>query len=355
MRIIKWVIALVAVILIVFIYSAVFNKSSQQYSVEAFSQTDGVNASFTNAISYQGRLLDGGQPANGTYDLGFDLYGVVAGGVLIDSVSQTALDVTDGLFMTTLSFDEGSFNGGERWLEIRAKKSTDSEYVTLVPRQQILPVPYALYASGGDPTVLQQRVSGTCEDGGMVTTINQDGSVECNPADERPVHQTLALADVSMWSDQSISTAIGIDGLAVLGYCTGANGERDLEFIHCNDISCTSFSKRVIDSDGDVCYGTSVAIGADGFPLISYFDHTGTNLKAAHCNDITCDSSSISILEDTNNPGYSSSLAIGTDGLGLISYWEAAASAKGGTLCKYSLLLCGLHHHPGQYQCQCQS
>ncbi len=65
--------------------------------------------------------------------------------------------------MVTLTYDVDSFNGSERWLDIRVKESSEGEYATLDPRQPILPVPYALYASGGDPTVLQQRVDGTAQ------------------------------------------------------------------------------------------------------------------------------------------------------------------------------------------------
>ena len=319
MKIGKRVILVVAAFLVIILSARVIISIDQPYTVQALARMSGANASFPTGISYQGRLLDSSQPANGAYDLVFDLYGVESGGSLIDSVTQSAMDVADGLFMTTLPFDEGAFNGEARWLEIKVKKPSDGDYTTLTPRQPILPVPYALYASGGDPTVLQQRVSGTCADGGMVTTINEDGSVVCDPADERPVYQSVTLNPSLAFSTQAISADIGTDGLPVISTCTQNN---NLAVIHCNDIACSSFNSRIIDNSANVCYGSSLAIGADGLPLISYHDQTNGDLKVAHCNDRVCSSPDLYILEDGLDVGEDSSIAIGVDGLGLISYTD---------------------------------
>jgi hypothetical protein len=43
-----------------------------------------------------------------------------------------------------------------------------------------------------------------------------------------------------------------------------------------------------LDGSGNVGQFTSVAIGADGFGLISYQDKTNGNLKVAHCSDLFC-------------------------------------------------------------------
>jgi hypothetical protein len=42
------------------------------------------------------------------------------------------------------------------------------------------------------------------------------------------------------------------------------------------------------DGSGDVGQYSSIAIGADGLGLISYYDATNGDLKVAHCSNLTC-------------------------------------------------------------------
>src|SRR5260221_181087 len=57
------------------------------------------------AFTYQGQLNDGGNPANGSYDLTFALYGVSSGpGQIAGTVSRFATSVSNGVFTVTLDF-----------------------------------------------------------------------------------------------------------------------------------------------------------------------------------------------------------------------------------------------------------
>ena len=62
------------------------------------------------AFTYQGRLADGGQPANGSYDFQFGLYPAGNGGIALGAVTQSPIVVSNGLFTTTLDFG-ATFNG----------------------------------------------------------------------------------------------------------------------------------------------------------------------------------------------------------------------------------------------------
>jgi len=106
-----------------------------------------------NGFTYQGRLADGGVPADGTYNFTFSLWDAAGsgnppvGGTQIGGNVSLAAAVTDGLFTVQLNeFDEfgvGAFDGDERWLQI----SVDG--TTLAPRQPLTAAPYALYALSG--------------------------------------------------------------------------------------------------------------------------------------------------------------------------------------------------------------
>ena len=57
------------------------------------------------AFTYQGRLNDGSGPANGLYDLTFNLYNTSSGGSAVAGpVTLTATGVTNGLFTVALDF-----------------------------------------------------------------------------------------------------------------------------------------------------------------------------------------------------------------------------------------------------------
>jgi trimeric autotransporter adhesin len=99
------------------------------------------------AFTYQGRLCDGGVPANGLYDFTFELYNAPEPpGGYIDVRTLTAVPVTNGLFTTNIDFTGGPFAGEARWLKIYARSNGVGAYAELGPRQELKPTPYALYA-----------------------------------------------------------------------------------------------------------------------------------------------------------------------------------------------------------------
>ena len=63
----------------------------------------------TTAFTYQGRLTDGGQPANGTYDLALSLYTTNLTGTALGTVTNAATTVTNGLFTVAPNFGTGVF------------------------------------------------------------------------------------------------------------------------------------------------------------------------------------------------------------------------------------------------------
>src|SRR5688572_13375874 len=71
------------------------------------------------AFTYQGRLTDGPNPANGIYDFQFTLYDSATEGNAVDeTLSYPDTSVSNGRFNVVLDFNARSFDGNVRWLEI---------------------------------------------------------------------------------------------------------------------------------------------------------------------------------------------------------------------------------------------
>src|ERR1044072_7593298 len=105
----------------------------------------------TSAFTYQGKLNDGGIPANGNYDLRFALFDSAVSGAQIGA-TQTASNVTvsGGIFTASLDFGVNAFPGASRFLEISARPSGGSSFTLLTPRQPITAAPYAVRSLNAD-------------------------------------------------------------------------------------------------------------------------------------------------------------------------------------------------------------
>lgn len=101
------------------------------------------------AFTYQGRLNDGANPANGNYDLRFTIYDSTnnPGTIIAGPLTNAPSTVSNGLFTVTLDFGAGVFTGNPRWLEIGVRTNGSvSAYSVLSPRQALAASPYAITA-----------------------------------------------------------------------------------------------------------------------------------------------------------------------------------------------------------------
>jgi hypothetical protein len=103
-----------------------------------------------SAFTYQGKLSDGGNSANGLYDMQFKLFDDASNGNQIPlqsplTVERANVQVTNGVFTVQLDFGVNHFESSNRYLDISVRHAAANEqYTTLAPRQQILSAPYAI-------------------------------------------------------------------------------------------------------------------------------------------------------------------------------------------------------------------
>ena len=147
-----------------------------------------------------------------------------------------------------------------------------------------------------DTTFVQRRVSSTCGAGTFITAIAADGTVTCAVA---PAGAT---------------GATGPQGPAGPVGATGATGSAGLVS---NPFASTG---TTVDSGGNVGSHTSITLGADGLPVISYYDLTNLDLKVAKCMNAACTgASTVTTVDSLGNVGRYTSITLGAYGLPVIS------------------------------------
>jgi hypothetical protein len=135
-----------------------------------FSKAESIGTAFT----YQGRLMDANEAADGLYDFQFKLYDSDEPPVsnqIGSDVNKPDVDVIDGYFTVELDFggDPNIFNGQARWLEIGFRPVGDANaHTILYPRQQVTPTPYAIYTGYAEKA---GSVAGTISGGGTANYI----------------------------------------------------------------------------------------------------------------------------------------------------------------------------------------
>jgi hypothetical protein len=159
-----------------------------------------------SAFTYQGRLNDGSNPANGNYEILFRPFGVFTGGSQLTIPNIRFVAVTNGLFTTTMDFGSGIFDGSPRYLQLEVRTNGGASYDILAPRQTLTPAPYAIF-SGTASTV----PSGAIGSAQLANSINLGTTTNNGRLD---VYRTAANTPaISLIGSSSQMNAYGNDGL----------------------------------------------------------------------------------------------------------------------------------------------
>lgn len=172
------------------------------------------------AFTYQGRLNAGTNPTTGSYDLGFALFtNSVAGNAVAGPITNFSVVVSNGLFTVKLDFGPLAFNGSSNYLQLSVRTNNGSAFATLSPRQQITPVPYAIFAtSSGTAAVAAASIMAQSVSAGSVTgTGIASGTITtANIAAGQVVKSINALKDnVALVAGTNISITTNANGLEI--------------------------------------------------------------------------------------------------------------------------------------------
>ncbi len=100
------------------------------------------------AFTYSGSLNNAGIPASGVFDFTFSLSSSSNDLMQVgETITNSAVSVTNGAFAATLNFGPGILTGNPLWVQIGVRTNGAASFILLNALQPILPVPYATFAN----------------------------------------------------------------------------------------------------------------------------------------------------------------------------------------------------------------
>jgi hypothetical protein len=94
--------------------------------------------SLDNKFTYRGRLQHKGMPAEGRFDVTYELYDAREGGNLLGRIDRFDSEVHGGLLVADLDFGSDAFADGSPWLDIQVRAAETGHFTRLEPRQKIV-------------------------------------------------------------------------------------------------------------------------------------------------------------------------------------------------------------------------
>jgi hypothetical protein len=117
------------------------------------------------------------------------------------------------------------------------------------------------------------------------------------------------------------SVTVGTDRFPIVSYFDTTQG--DLKVAHCTNSACTAWSTGNLDATGVVGQYTSIAIGTDGMPVIGYYDVTNHDLKLARCANTSCTTViTRRVVDGGGDVGQYAAITVAPDGVAFLSYYD---------------------------------
>lgn len=140
----------------------------------------------TTQFTYQGKLGETGNPANGNYDFEFKLFDtaiVGTGAQQGSTLTVPSVQVNAGIFTVQLDFGAAAFPGTARFLEIAVKPEGGATLTVLSPRQPVNSTPYAVRsatAASADTANNATQLGGLGASGFIQNTTTQQAATSFN-------------------------------------------------------------------------------------------------------------------------------------------------------------------------------
>ena len=249
-------------------------------------------------FTYQGRLVEAGNPANGTYDMQFKLFDTATLGTGIQQGStlpKPNVMVTAGGFTVLLDFGASVFDGSERYLEIGVRPAgSPNPYTVLGPRTQITSSPYAINTQqlGGVPA-------------SRYVKAEANGNVAIGPG--VPAHR-LAVLGGPPWTGDGWGGALELENASAIAWRANTSNvkfgigrtENGLFFFRTNSPLGTTTNGPIYDFKMD--NDSNVGIGQIGI---------STDLTGAKLNLFTTSLQGYGLVQTENSSGVSIGTFIG--------------------------------------------
>lgn len=226
------------------------------------------------------------------------------------------------------------------------------ERVGIAPGPGGLPViGYGYTASVAAPVVLQRCLDDACKARGPLRTLAATGRwpafavaaddralavyesgtggalrlARCADAACASVSSDLEIAPGGGWAPSLPALAIGADGLPLVAYFDSANGA--VRAIHCADLDCSSRTSQPIDAAPSVYGAVSLAIGADELPIVVYSHYWSGQLRFVRCNDASCSSAAPPVPVGWGTELYAA-IAVDLEGRPLIPHFGTGSTPQ---------------------------
>lgn len=182
-----------------------------------------------------------------------------------------------------------------------------------------------------DPTAINESDLAIGDDTLPIIAFNLVGELKvakCSDAScAEEIESLTTVTDLGNQGPLNLAMTIGTDFFPVITFYDAA--AQALKVVKCNDRACTGNDESIVvidDSENNVGWATSITIGSDGFPVISYRDASANALKVAKCGDMDCSPENVTtsfVDDDGDQLALQTSIAIGVDGFPVISYQDA--------------------------------
>ncbi len=211
----------------------------------------------TETFTYQGRLSDGAELADGFYDFQFRLFRDAGATSMIGNViTRTNVEVVDGLFTVTVNFGGSGllFDGDRRWLEVSVRSAGSGSYTAMSPAQEITAAPHATYSSWAG---IAEVAESTMAD---LTDAYNNGPVL--DATSGPV--AIQKSNGGLFDPATLRIGTATSGAGGELQITSSNGNTS---ILANFLSSNSGNLQVMDALGDpmITSQMDVSTGAGGY------------------------------------------------------------------------------------------